>query len=368
MRYAVESVRRQDYDDWEIVVSDNDSADETESYVRSLADARIRYIRSPRFIPVTDNWNQALAASRGDYVVMLGDDDSLLPGYFSKLARLIDAFGGPEFVYVQAVQYAYPGVIPGNPNAFVQTGYCEFLEGRSEPFLLSREQARSVVEKSMAMQLAFSYNMQHSLVSRAAIERLASHGPFFQSPYPDYYATNVLLLTSASTLAVPEPLVAIGISPKSFGHYYFNGREAEGSAFLNNMGESSIPATVRAVLLPGNALITCWYAAMACIERNFGREYGVRADTRRYRQAQVLYTDRSAGTAVLRELWSKLTLGERLRYGSKRLLLAIGRRVLPRAAKELWHRVAIFPPFDTGKREVPYRTILELFESYGKIP
>jgi glycosyltransferase involved in cell wall biosynthesis len=367
LRYAVESVRRQDFADWEIVVSDNDSTDETQPYVRSLADSRIRYIRSPQFVPVTDNWNKALAASRGDYVVMLGDDDSLLPGYFSKLARLTEQFANPELAYVQAVQYAYPGVIPGNPNAFVQTGYCEFLEGRKEPFLLAPEQARSAVDKSMAMRLAFSYNMQHSLVSRRSIERLASHGPFFQSPYPDYYATNVLLLTSKSILVVPEPLVAIGISPKSFGHYYFNGREAEGTAFLNNMGESSIPDTVRAVLLPGNALITCWYAAMACIERNFGGEYGVHADTGRYRQAQVLYTDRGAGRAVLRELWSKLTLAERLRYGSKRLLLAIGRRVLPRAAKQLWHRLAIFPPFDTGKREVPYRTILELFESYGKI-
>ena len=46
-----------------------------------------------------------------------------------------------------------------------------------------------------------------------------------------------------------------------------------------------------------------------------------------------------------------------------------GANVLPaRRSVPLWHRVAIFPPFDTGKREVPYRTILELFESYGKIP
>ena len=367
LRYAIESVRRQDYDDWEIVVSDNDSTDDTERYVRSLSDERIRYRRCERFVPVTDNWNNALAESRGDYVVMLGDDDCLLPGYFGKLAALIGKFSAPEVVYVQAIQYAYPGVIPGNPEAFVQTGYCEFLEGRTDPFLLPPDQARAAVDKSMAMRLTFSYNMQHSLVSRAAIERLKAHGPLFQSPYPDYYATNVLLLTSSSILVMPEPLVAIGISPKSFGNYYFNGREAEGTAFLNNMGESSIPAAVRAVLLPGNALITCWYAAMACIERNFGREYGVRADTARYRQAQVLYTDRSAGSAVLHDLWSKLTLAERLRYGSKRLMLAIGRRVLPRAAKKIWHRLAIFPPFDTGKREVPYRTILELFESYGKI-
>jgi hypothetical protein len=176
-----------------------------------------------------------------------------------------------------------------------------------------------------------------------------------------------MLLTSDSILIVPETLVAIGISPKSFGHYYFTGRETEGTAFLNNMGQSAIPEELRPTLLPGSALMTCWYASMVCIERNFGREYGVRADATRYRMAQALYIDRRARIGVIWALWSRLTFSERLRYGLRRLLLFAAGRLMPRTARRMWARAGVFPSFDPGKREVPYRTILELFESYGKI-
>ena len=367
LRYAVESVRRQDYADWEIIVSDNDSSEDVAGYVSSLNDPRIRYVRTGGFIPVTDNWNLALEKSSGDYVVMLGDDDCLLPGYFSKLARLIEGHSYPEVFYIEAVQYGYPNVMPDRAKAFVQTGYCEFMAGRAEPFMLGAGEARSVVEKSMALRLSFSYNMQHSLVSRAAIKRLAPYGPFFQSPYPDYYATNVLLLTSPSVLVVPQALVAIGISPRSFGYYYFNARQAEGDAFLNNLQENLLPESVRRAILPGNTLITCWFAAMACIERNFGREYGLRTNANRYRYLQVLYLGRNADARKIRELWSRLSVSERFRYVAKRALLFLATRLLPkRAARQIWAREGMFPDFDPKLQEVEHRNILELFMAWER--
>ena len=365
LRYAVESVRRQDYSDWEIIVSDNDSEDDVRGYVLGLADARIRYFRTSTFIPVTDNWNNALTQAVGDYFVMLGDDDALLPGYMRKLSQLIEKHRAPEVVYVEATQYAYPNVIPGRASAFVQTGYCEFLKDRAEPFLLPAQEARAAVAQSMAMRLAFSYNMQHSLVSRKAVERLRAKGAFFQSPYPDYYTTNVLLLTSESILVVPEPLVAIGISPKSFGYYYFNARESEGNAFLNNLGDSSVPDALRHSFLPGSALITCWFAAMACIERNFGREYGVHAEVERYRFLQVFALDRRAQPGLLREVWGKLSWMERLRFGFKRLALFLAARLLPAGvAADMMARHGMFPKFDPRQRDVAQRNILELYQAW----
>ena len=71
LRYAVETVRRQDYDNWEIIVSDNDSAEDIRGFVDALADDRIVYLRTGSFVPVTENWNNALSHSTGDYVVML---------------------------------------------------------------------------------------------------------------------------------------------------------------------------------------------------------------------------------------------------------------------------------------------------------
>ncbi len=87
LSYAIETVRRQDYSDWEIIVSDNFSEEDIAGYVRSIDDSRIKYCRTDKFVPVTDNWNNALAKSDGDYVIMLGDDDCLMKGYFSTLKK-----------------------------------------------------------------------------------------------------------------------------------------------------------------------------------------------------------------------------------------------------------------------------------------
>src|SRR5579875_1242270 len=116
LRYAVESVRRQDDADWEVVVSDNSSEEDIEGFVSGLDDPRVRYVRTASFVPVTDNWNNALRHSQGDWVVMLGDDDALLPGYISALRESIDRCRGPQAVYTGAYQFAYPGVMPDAPD------------------------------------------------------------------------------------------------------------------------------------------------------------------------------------------------------------------------------------------------------------
>ncbi len=67
---AIETVRRQDYDNWEIIVSDNFSEENIASYIQLLGDSRIKYFRTDCFIPVTDNWNNALNNSMGDYIIV----------------------------------------------------------------------------------------------------------------------------------------------------------------------------------------------------------------------------------------------------------------------------------------------------------
>ena len=363
LRYAVESVRRQELQDWEVIVSDNDSAEDIRGFVSSLGDSRIRYFRTERFVPVTDNWNSALSRAQGDYVIMLGDDDCLLPGYFRTMTGLIERFRDPDCIYCDAVQFAYPGVIPGHEKGFVQTSYSDLLRGRAEPFVLGREEALAGVRKSMSLWFSFSYNMQHSLVRRRFIDSLSAQGPFYQSPYPDYYASNVILLTARSIVMVPKPLVAIGISPKSFGFYYFNNRADEGSAFLNNIDVASLPAPVARNLIPGDPLISCWYLAMARVEQNYGARFGVKADATRYRFVQLLLSYGAEGTGALRRYWRHLRWGERLRFAASILRIHALLRLRRRFGERAFQKLNPFPVFDPQMRTVEYRNIMELFDA-----
>src|SRR5438309_3777499 len=95
LRFAVDSVLRQGNDDWELIISDNDSTSDVRGYIDSLADSRIHYSRTENFISVTDNWNRALEKATGDYVIMLGDDDCLLRDYFAIAEQTITRHNRP---------------------------------------------------------------------------------------------------------------------------------------------------------------------------------------------------------------------------------------------------------------------------------
>ena len=288
LEYAIESVRGQNYQDWEIVISDNFSDQDVEGYVRSLGEGRIRYFRTDRFLPVTENWNRALEKSSGDYVVMLGDDDALEKGYFETMSLLVEKYDHPDFIYHKALLYAYPGVLPGFPEGSLRESACApFFAGATEPFFLRPREAVELVRKSMSFKVRLDYNMQYSLMKKSFIDSLRERGDFFQSPYPDYYATNVMFLKGRRILVCPWALVTIGISPKSFGYYYFNKKEAEGTEFLKNLPDGGLAEKMQGVIMPGTNMNTSWLLAMETIRANYGEEFHLRVNYGRYRFLQI---------------------------------------------------------------------------------
>ncbi len=322
LKYAVTSVQKQDYDNWEIVISDNDSQTcDIKSYVASLADPRIQYFRTERLLPVTENWNRALDKSKGDYVIMLGDDDCLLKGYFTDLAALIAKYRQPELIYTSAYIFGYPGVVPGHPDGFLQADLNRLHQQPSD-YILPHEDAVKLCKMAMNFKMNYAFNMQYSLVSRQFIERLRDKGPFYQSPYPDFYATNAMFLTARSIVVVPKPMVAIGISPKSYGFYHFNRKEAEGVQFLQNEGESESRRFLEKIILPGSRNNTSWLLAMEAIKDNFKEDVpDLEVGYRRYRLFQALYAyknflvTKTLSRAEYDQICTGLTLWEKVLWG-----------------------------------------------------
>jgi glycosyltransferase involved in cell wall biosynthesis len=78
---SLRSALAQKYHDFEILVLDNASTDNTEAVVKSFRDRRIRYIRSATNIGLFRNWNRAIELNQSPYLVILQDDDELLPDF-----------------------------------------------------------------------------------------------------------------------------------------------------------------------------------------------------------------------------------------------------------------------------------------------
>ena len=93
---AIDSVRAQTYDNWELLIVDDDSTDDTQSIVSSYSDARIRYMRNERNIGGALTRNKALREAKGQYVAFLDADDVWLP---EKLEKQIAFMANKGFAF-----------------------------------------------------------------------------------------------------------------------------------------------------------------------------------------------------------------------------------------------------------------------------
>lgn len=92
---AVDSVLAQTFGDFEVVIVDDGSTDETGDVARrAIADhpgARIRLISQPNGGSPGHTRNVGIAEARGDYIVCLDADDTLDPGYLAACTAALDA-------------------------------------------------------------------------------------------------------------------------------------------------------------------------------------------------------------------------------------------------------------------------------------
>lgn len=95
LRRAIASVAGQTFKQWELVISDNASTDDTEVSVEQYreADPRIRYFRHPENIGMLGNWASLIGRADKEYFCVLSDDDILLPRFLETAVNALDRDG-----------------------------------------------------------------------------------------------------------------------------------------------------------------------------------------------------------------------------------------------------------------------------------
>jgi hypothetical protein len=95
---AVASVQAQHYADWELVIVDDDSHDETPQVLASLADPRIRSLRIPHG-GVCAARNAGLHAASGEVIAYLDDDNWMHPLWLKSVAWALGHHPDVDVVY-----------------------------------------------------------------------------------------------------------------------------------------------------------------------------------------------------------------------------------------------------------------------------
>ena len=88
---AVRSVLAQTCADFELIIVDDHSTDETPAVIGAFRDRRIRSLRHERNIGQSGAFNSGTACARGEYVAFLDDDDEWLPDKLAAQVAVLDA-------------------------------------------------------------------------------------------------------------------------------------------------------------------------------------------------------------------------------------------------------------------------------------
>ena len=101
LKEAVDSVLAQTSDAWHLtILDDHYPVTEARDYYKNLRDPRITYLRHPKNIGITNNFNYAIQQTTAPYCMIMGCDDRLLPNYVETALKNI---GATDF-YQPAVQ------------------------------------------------------------------------------------------------------------------------------------------------------------------------------------------------------------------------------------------------------------------------
>ncbi len=208
--FAVRTCLAQNRDDVEILVADNCSRPSAQETLAAPEFKAVRVLPAERPLAMTENWERAVAAAQGEWIVVLGDDDGLLPDALNHAEELAKRYSS-RAVRWNAAYYTWP-----NFPYEEQANYLRVPLGRTSRVVPFAEVVAGVLDfRACYTQLPMLYN---SAVRRDVLDELMRRsGRVFGSRSPDVYSGFAVGHVVKSFVTCDYPLSIAGSSGKSNG-------------------------------------------------------------------------------------------------------------------------------------------------------
>lgn len=197
---AIASIMRQGLEDFEILIVDNASEDNTEDVVRSFENPHVRYIRNASNLGSRENGNRCIANSWGRYLKFLCADDVLLDGLVRKQLHVLET--RPDVVLVtcgyletdpdlniQGSWSAFPGSHPGRRVInFCLSRMTNAVGGPSN--IMIRRSAAAGIKSDSNYRLLADLKFSIQILERGAYVNIGEPGVLYRRHPNSDYATN----------------------------------------------------------------------------------------------------------------------------------------------------------------------------------
>ena len=220
LKESVETVLNQKCDDYELIICDNNSRDETAQVAKDVMarSNKVRYINPGRDLSMCANWEYVLEHAKGEYIVYVSDDDALVEGALPYIYEVLSGMKSTDGAPIDVLVWQRGGY--GHPDLALASH-------RTRLFLGYRLRSGNLyeVKSKLLIDVLCNFESQHPnyhfvvpkmlncAASRREMERCkAKTGKFFVPPYPDYTAVAQLLATRPKYHVIDMPLYICGTS------------------------------------------------------------------------------------------------------------------------------------------------------------
>lgn len=256
----------QDYPNFEVIVSDDCSEDNSVEVISELAkqDPRIKLFAHKEHLGMRDNFEFALSQVKSGYVLALGGDDGLVPGCIWKMYNIIKETGRQLLTWSTA-GFNYPIDESGSGLLYIKRRKSDDVRFiKSEDFL-------NKIAKTFHYQIdECPMFYMKGVASTELVDRVKSRTPdgcFYYCPTPDGFS-GVVLAGEVEDFAYTDiPLSITGDTSKSQGKNYMRADKKsrfEAQQFFNdNIRRTMHPELASQPYSPLTTLMTADYLLTA---------------------------------------------------------------------------------------------------------
>jgi glycosyltransferase involved in cell wall biosynthesis len=87
---AISSILNQDYDDFELIVSDNSTDSKTEELLKDIKHPKFKYLKRTPSLPSIEHFFKCIHEVTSEYFVLFHDDDMMMTDYLSKVITALE--------------------------------------------------------------------------------------------------------------------------------------------------------------------------------------------------------------------------------------------------------------------------------------
>ena len=254
---------RQEYKNFEIIVSDNCSSDSTRDLVESCKDSRVRYINPGRRLSMSSNFEFALGHVTEGFVMFIGADDGIMPNAVQYVNSIVNKYQ-VDAVSCRQATYIWPNFPEKNiAGRFIFGGWRDDVEVRK---------SHEWINKTLNFTINYCFdlpNLYCGFVHKRIIDKAYKDGTYFKSMTPDAYSAFATAIFVDKYAFSNKPFTIAGASAKSNGAASMNVSSSAEEA-INFYSENDIKFQDKFVACPSYEISLA--EAFAKLSENFPKE------------------------------------------------------------------------------------------------